>query len=87
MSKKLQKRPELAANCTLRQARPVVKREVLTDHEARLMVAMRNETPPMSLGKLAKIFEVSKTCAARICAGTRRGDATGVVPKAKRREW
>ena len=45
-------------------------RAVLTDHEVDLLLELRDE--PMSYGKLAVIFEVSKSCVAKICRGEHR---------------
>jgi hypothetical protein len=52
-------------------------RAVLTDHEVDLVLELRAEVdeagqPRYSFGWLAAKFEVSKSCIARICWGTRR---------------
>lgn len=45
-------------------------RAVLTDHEVELVLELRGQG--FSFGWLAEKFEVSKSCIARICWGTRR---------------
>ena len=45
-------------------------RAVLTDHEVDLLLELRGEG--ISYGRLAVIFEVSKSCVAKICRGEHR---------------
>ncbi len=63
---------------------PAKKYEYLTDHEVRLLVEMRKQNPHQSLRWLARKFEVSLTCVARILKGLRRSDVTGIEPPTKR---
>jgi len=46
-------------------------RAVLTNHEVDLLLELRAEG--LSMGRLAVIFEVSKSCVAKIVWGQRRG--------------
>lgn len=45
-------------------------RAVLTDHDVELMLELRGEG--FSLAWLAEKFEVSKSCAAKVCSGRTR---------------